>query len=317
MREGPALVIDKSAIQGLSDDESFWLEQFFHLVLTPTLFLEIRADPAKASREGRTPEEEVATIADKIRTLGTDVNVDHFSLCIGDLMGGTIEMRGVPAIGGGQVVTATDGSRGLFFDEPSEIKALRQWSQGDFSDEDWEFARIWRESLEQMNLKEFQRSMSWVKNRARNVTTLEGILATVDQGFGAPGMGYRLLSSMLELLRIPDQLRRPIIENWKRAGRPMAGVYAPYATHVARVDMFFYLALARGLISPHPPSNRIDMSYLYYLPFCRVFVSSDRLHKRIAPLFLTGQQMFVSGESMKADLNALKSYYNSLPILTE
>ncbi len=313
MRGNPALVIDKSALQSLSNDECDWLEQFFHLVLTPTLFLEIRADLAKASREGRTPEKEVAIIADKIGSMGTDVNVDYFNLCIADLMGETIEMRGVPAIGGGEVVTASDGSKALYFDEPLEIKTLRQWSEGDFSDEDWEFAKVWRESLAQLDLEGFQRNLNWVKDRAQNVTTLDDVLGVVDQGLGSPGMTYRLLSDMVGFLRIPDKFRPPIINNWKRAGRPMVGVYAPYATHVARVDMFFYLALARGLISPHRPSNRIDMSYLYYLPFCRVFISSDKLHKRVVPLFLTGQRMFVSGESMKADLSALKSFYDSLP----
>ena len=89
--------------------------------------------------------------------------------------------------------------------------------------------------------------------------------------------------------------------------------FAPYAAHVFGVDLFFYLALRADLISKNRPSNKIDIAYLYYLPFCMVFVSNDRLHEKAAPLFLTADQVFIHGTELKVDLNRLDIHYSELP----
>ena len=56
------------------------------------------------------------------------------------------------------------------------------------------------------------------------------------------------------------------------------------------------------------------MAYLFYLPFCMIFISSDKLHKQCAPLFLRTDQQFVWGLELKADLAALNAHYSALPI---
>lgn len=61
------------------------------------------------------------------------------------------------------------------------------------------------------------------------------------------------------------------------------------------------------------PSNKVDIAYLYYLPFCTVFTSNDRLHKNLAPLFLHSMQNFISGDEMKTDLARLNVHYSGLP----
>ena len=44
-----------------------------------------------------------------------------------------------------------------------------------------------------------------------------------------------------------------------------------------------------------------DLEYLYYSPFCRFFVSSDRLHKTLWQAATT-KALFCDGEVLKADL---------------
>ena len=232
MPHGPALVIDKSTLQSLSDRESRWLFHFFDVVLTPTLFLEIRADLAKAARYGKSPEEEVSIIASKVRGFGATINMDHLELCIGDLMGHLVELRGVPAIGGGKEVVDSRGRVGLVFEEAPEIKALRRWSEGDFSDEDWEFARFWRDSLENLDLAELQLGLGSLKRATKDVTTLSEILDLVDNTLGAPGMAYKLLTQTLEVLCIPENLHGRIIAAWKAAGRPQLERLSPDPIHL-------------------------------------------------------------------------------------
>jgi len=57
----------------------------------------------------------------------------------------------------------------------------------------------------------------------------------------------------------------------------------------------------------------VDIAYLYYLPFCTLFVSSDKLHRQCAPLFMRADQEFVWGGDLKAELGKLNLYFSSLP----
>jgi hypothetical protein len=60
-------------------------------------------------------------------------------------------------------------------------------------------------------------------------------------------------------------------------------------------------------------SNRTDIAYLFYLPFSQVFVSSDRLHRSTATLFLRPDQEFVWGQDLKADLGKINAHFLALP----
>jgi hypothetical protein len=79
------------------------------------------------------------------------------------------------------------------------------------------------------------------------------------------------------------------------------------------VDLFFALAIAAGLIAKERPSNKADIAYLYYLPFCMVFASMDKLHVRTVPLFLKGKQRFIWGADLKAELKRLDEHYSAFP----
>lgn len=76
---GPALIFDKSALQGLNVDESMWLENFFITNVTPLFFVETLADLEKEVRAGRTPEDVVGNIALKTPDMSC-VSVHHRSL---------------------------------------------------------------------------------------------------------------------------------------------------------------------------------------------------------------------------------------------
>jgi hypothetical protein len=77
--------------------------------------------------------------------------------------------------------------------------------------------------------------------------------------------------------------------------------------------LFFQFALAAHLISADRPSNRTDISYLFYLPFCSLFISSDNLHRRAAKLFMRPEQEFVWGHDLKPGLKAVNAHFLQLP----
>lgn len=73
-----------------------------------------------------------------------------------------------------------------------------------------------------------------------------------------------------------------------------------------------YKATIQGERTLLKQSNRIDLDYIYYLPFCMVFCSGDKLHEKLAPVFLDSDQTFVTRDELKADLASIIEYWKVL-----
>ena len=97
--------------------------------------------------------------------------------------------------------------------------------------------------------------------------------------------------------------------------RPPLPEFAPYASHVLVVELFFHIATGAQLFpDPCRQSNRTDIAYFFYLPFCHAFVSCDKLHRDSAPLFLRAdREQFLWGPVVKADLKGINAHYLELP----
>jgi hypothetical protein len=189
---------------------------------------------------------------------------------------------------------------------------MRRWRDGDFLGVERDFARGWREALERQDLQGITAAIRPPgKSRLRNLADVRVAADTFAVG---NGKRFRTLKLALAMLSIPPNCHPQIIPRWKALGGPPLNVFAPYADYVFRVDLFFYLGMASGQIAATRPSHRIDLAYLYYLPFCAVFTSSDKFHAAIVPHFLNEErQVFISGDELKADLSALAEHYDALP----
>lgn len=117
----------------------------------------------------------------------------------------------------------------------------------------------------------------------------------------------------LLFLNIDPQHYREILQRWSSFNYPPLTQYAPYVAYVYSVELFFQIALAANLISSDRPSNRVDIGYLFYLPFCMAFVSSDKLHRKCAPLFLRENQQFLWGPEIKKGLKEVNSHFSGYP----
>jgi hypothetical protein len=94
------------------------------------------------------------------------------------------------------------------------------------------------------------------------------------------------------------------------SGQLPLAIFAPYVDFALRVELFFHLAVNKSQMAP---IQRLDICYLFYLPFCQLFVSNDWVHKRSAPLFLRADQEFVAADDLKASLRRLNDQYLRLP----
>lgn len=314
MPAGPHLIFDKSALQSFSLDETNWLDNFFYTVITPLFYAETLADLEKEVSRGRTPEQVVGSLAIKTPDLQSTACAHHRKLLGGVFYGEDLPMDGRIPRDQGQVVEL-DGEKGIFYSKSPEEEALDRWHSGAFLDVERQFAKTWRRELSNVDHdKEYAFFQGWFLMGKPKTLAEVKILADayID---GSPQDG--VLRFGLTFLGIPEQVHAEIIDRWKRAGSPPVRNFAPYFRHVLGVDLFFNLAIASDQISRVRPKgkadNKVDIAYLYYLPFCHVFVSADNLHKRVVPLFLRPDQTFVDAADLKSDLQKLDAYYWAMP----
>lgn len=309
---GPIIIFDKSVLESLNPDEAHWLDNFFLTNITPLFFIETLADLEKELRTGRTPEQVVGSLAYKTPDMGSRPNVHHTSLLAAELgRGHKIDMKyGRPIVSGGQAMEL-GGKTGVIFQSSPEEEAFGRWQNYEFLDLERLYAKAWRKSLSDIDLEEnykfFQRFFPLGKPKK-----LADVKKFVDFYIDGPDQGAVLVFG-LSLLGVPPESQKKTVSRWNEVGKRSIREFAPYFTHVFSVDLFFYLAIASDLIGRGRPSHKIDIAYLYYLPFCMVFTSNDKLHQNIAPFFLRDNQTFISGTDLKADLAKLDAHYDTFP----
>ncbi len=307
---GPIVLFDKSFLQSLSLDEAVLFDHLFTVVISPLFFVETLADLEKAVRQGRTPEQEVGIIAEKTPEMNYGVNVFHGSLCLNNLFGGPLEMEGRIYAAGGRPVKV-HGKTGVVFKEPPEAQAFSRWQNGDFLEVERMYAKGWRTALAILKFDKIIKKLNALGIDPKSCRSLDQAKALADR-FVTTQPNYRYLQFAMGTLGLPMAHWETIVGRWKESGSPALPKFAPYAAYVLAVDVFFYICLAAKLFSREKISNRVDLAYLYYLPFCMAFVSSDKFHRSTTPFFLRLDQEFVWGADLKTGLGQIHEYYKGL-----
>lgn len=307
-------IFDKSFIHSITVDEATVFDMHFMSNLTPLFFVEVLADLEKSGMTDDSRAGLVRDLASKTPMMHSYSNIPHAILAASELLGQPIEMRGAPLVGGGRRVQSSEGL-GTVVEHPPEMKAAQRWQDGEFGPEEYASACAWREML----VRARESVATFLSGRTERFAfwDLAAVKRFAEKIVDGDGRRYRTLRSALVMIGLPEEMHSRVVRRWKDAGGPRLAEFAPYARHVLLVDIFRTLSMAGGLLSPDKTSNFADIAYLYYLPFCQVFISSDKLHRKCVPLFLTEKQQFVWGYDLRPHLTALATEYLNDPALPE
>lgn len=305
---GPTIIFDKSTLQSISIDESVFLQQFFLTNLTPLFYVETLGDlDLEKHKSGKPIIDVISELSAKVPSTGIFPNVHHARLLVGNLIGLPVEMDGRTIRDGGQEKIDPEGNIGIHYSESPEEIALRRWNKKEYSEIEQLFSGEWRRTLSNIS---FDIVLAIVKN-----------IAPINKEFKNPSQikdfvdkyvksnEKELLYLAFELLGLPEKYYHQAQKRWNQSSTLSFEEFAPYTAFALKVDLFFYLNMLKGFESKERSSHIVDLSYLYYLPFCNVFVSNDKLHKRIAPFFIRKNQIFVDGRDFKKGLGELDKYY--------
>ncbi|MBU4397028.1 hypothetical protein KKC08_02605 [Patescibacteria group bacterium] len=306
---GPTIIFDKSFLQSLSVDESVFFEQFFLSNITLLFYVETLGDlDLVQHKSGKPITKVISELATKTPLNGAAPNVHHSRLVLGSLVGIDVEMDGRIIRDGGVEKIDPDGNVGIFYDESPEELALKRWHDQDYFEVEKLFSQEWRKSLSNLT---FDYVLGIVKNIVPGGTQLSNPtqINNFVNNFISTTKPELLLYLITELSGLPKNYYLKSLDRWNNNNYSNFEVFAPYASFVLRIELFFYICMLKGFESKQRPSHKIDLAYLFYLPFCNVFVSNDKLHKRVAPFFLRSDQILVDGENLKKGLAQLNVYY--------
>lgn len=260
----------------------------------------------------RSPEQEVGIFADKFPERHCAPIPHHQEMAIGDLLGNHVPLTGQIPRDPSRFVES-DRHQGVVFEQSPEEEAFLRWQSREFHDLEREFASTWRANLETLDLKRIPDEFRKLGTSGRNCKSLREAKSIADNLVRGTDKTLEMLRFAFFVLDIPQKGRNLIMGRWLASKFLPLSSFAPYAGHFLTVEVFFQISLEASQISSDRPSNRLDIAYLYYLPFCMMFVSSDRLHRQCAPLFLQKNQNFIWGPELKGALSTLDQHYSALP----
>ena len=307
---GPTLILDKSALQSLQAQEARWLGHHFRLNLIEPLYIEIAG--ASTASDRKNPIGDLASLATKLLEMVPTIapNMRHNQLKLGNLLGLEFELDGRIIPDDIQTILLPDGRVVQFQDEPPHFEALRRWARGELNDREKKGATSLRNFIASVDLNRIKEVMQSVPTF--NIKTPQEALELVDWILGKMRR-FQGFKQMMADLHVPMEHYGTIIKRWKAMGGPLVSDFSPYPYFLWRVDRFLDIGIRSGLISTKESKTYIDTIYLYYLPFCEVFVSGDKFHRETIPLFLKPYQRFCWGPDIKADATKLRAYYEALP----
>ena len=297
----PALILDKSAFQAMSRAEH-GERMFRHQEnIVPILLREIHADLAKADPR-RSPDAIVQSLASKFLGSGGVINADHRTLCIGELTGmGRFEADGRPVLDEYSDVREPDGSLSILIEPTSANKAILRWASAQFTTVERIVSQGLRTSAEAFSLDALYGRLRQHQVLLPRPKTVSEIPEIADDILTRPPLQAALLDWLMEQLRLPPQARLAVGRRWGATGRPLLADLAPYAHHCTRVLLLLLIGMRHNVVSARK-TNRLDAEYLFYVPFCEVFVSGDKLHEQLAPMVLGEGRRFVPLREFKAEM---------------
>jgi hypothetical protein len=301
MPMGPFLIFDKSSLESLNLDEAVMLDNFYMSNITPLFFVECLADLEKAIRSKSTPEQLVGSLATRTPESQSYPNVHHSTILRGELAGrcDLKTVHGRVMLAGGRKVQLGE-KRGVVYEESPGAEAVSRWGRREFLDLERQTAKQWRRALTAIDLDAMAKQVMAELGHWRKPKSLVDARQMADTIVDNMEPEW-LIPFGLKLLGAPETIDY-VVHRWIEERRPPIREHLPYFVFMLTINLFFCLLLPAQLLRNVKPSHKIDLAYLYYLPFCSVFASKDNFHAQIVPLFLAPEQSFVNGIELKEDL---------------
>jgi len=296
---GPTLLLDKSAFQALSQGEMLKLSNYFNLNIVDILLWEIMGDCLKQTKT-TSSRKEISILADKISLLDAYQNINYIHLLVENLLGSPVTMDGRPIVAPDAITRLENGQTAAFTNGIPFCNMITRWQQGNFTEEDIATAKIWQDVKNDCKAK----ANNYINLLTANhivfpkCTGIHDMKLEVDKLLENINIQLTFLDMLLSYQGIESRRKQLINERIRQYPYSLPKA-APYAFYCMTVFAFYLGSCKHDLLLERKLDDQIDLEYLFYLPFCKVFSSNDNFHKTLVRELITDDQVFVSGSELK------------------
>jgi hypothetical protein len=302
------IVLDKSTFQGLNYKDIIELHRYYTVNITPLLVSEILGDLSKEEKVGKkTPKEEVINLSKKLFPHNAYVNMPHEMILKNSFMGNFVDSENRPFLIAKESIV-TKGKRGLVFNETEEELAIKRWKIGKFNDVDELSSHLWRKETKDENViqvfKKYFEHLQDIKvsnTKVDNPEKLKELKEKFIERINVEMEPDQVLKSMLNYFKIDDESSAEILERYKAGKFSSLENFAKYTYYCYSIVCMYYIGMNNGIFGDRL-TNLLDLEYLFYLPFAKVFTSNDKFLISLYGIIEPENVSFISLKSLKSDL---------------
>lgn len=305
------IILDKSVVYGLHNDEVDALDRYYFQIVPPILSNEILADLTK---EAEDPKAIDRIAGNSYRISGNrGLTPDYRRILGSSLMGYEIPMEGKYLPAGESPVQTSGGSIGMIIETALEDEMIARWERKNFTEEERAWAKNFRRQAERpINVKMYVNKIKEAGIEFTPPKNDKQLAELVDSLLSERRLQARLFPLMAWEHNLKYEFIDKVTKRWFKEGRPMMKEFAPYAFFCLRATFLWAMGMTNpGLFAPDE-NDRKDLEYCYYLPHTEIFASKDRKHKRLVPLLLEDYQELVDATELKQDLRKLTEEWELL-----
>lgn len=308
---GPTIILDKSSLQSLSQDEIHFLHKYFLVNIPPILIMEILADLKKGSSDQRSSRQIVSQLSKKLLSNDSALNVYYMDLIINELSGRPVDMSGRTIIQQGEFCMEGN-KKGMTFEMSPEEKAINNWKLEKFTEAENELATRWRLYSESLSPDKFKNENKELTVLLENYKTLEELDALINSIIANEKLQTMLLMNIINEFRISQELATQIFHLWETKNKPLLINSYPYSIYCLHALLLYYYGTLKSFFGK--ATDKLDLEYTYYLPFTDIFSSDDKFLKRLVPFVKDEEKSFVTGKELKRDFTKIVSEWKGLSV---
>ena len=301
------VLIDKSLFQSLTAKSLPPLDRHFEVIIPPILIKEILGD-LSTNRKIKDREVDVKSFVAKMADrfgVNSIVCHDYFFLLYNSLLGYETPMDGRIVAAGLTPVATDDGKSGYKVLPTYEDKTLMRWQQHEFSVEEAFWAYRWQRIRKFISTRLYLNKLIEMGIIITSPKSLEELNETVENILSNPKIQGRLLGLINREFRVPFDIQRQVVLRWFQLKCPFLKGFAPYAAYCLKANLLLAIGNINEQVFGRQHEHDLrDLEYCYYLPFCEVFASDDKIHRKLIGLLMRPDQKFV-GLELRNDLKRL------------
>lgn len=306
------IVLDKSTFQGLNYEDIIELHKYYIVNITPLLVSEILGDLAKEEKEGKKPpKDQVTDLARKMFPYNAYVNIRYKVLVEKSLTGEFTTADNRPFLEASKAIN-TPTKKGMTFVETPEELSIKRWKKGEFDKLDEIIAEVWRkESKDEKVVDEFKTKFNHLKDikiqdhKPSNKEKFLALKIRLQERLYVELEPEDTLNLAMDYFEINSDLRDAIQIRWKNEAHPDLQSLANYAMYCYEVVCLYYIGINNSLCGERL-TNLLDLEYLLYAPFARVFSTNDKFLKNLFFAVQPADTFFVTLPELKDDFKSFK-----------